>query len=67
MPSFKFTYWTNNCGRDAGNDVEALKVTGLAVVMDNAIDEIKQYGDVIVSDCDHDGYKEAIEKYLLKE
>ena len=34
--------------------------------MDNAIDEIKQYGDVIVSDCDHDGCKEAIEKYLLK-
>lgn len=52
---------------DAGNDVEALKVAGLAVVMDNAIDEIKQYGDVIVSDCDHDGCKEAIEKYLLKE
>jgi|GEM_PF-607311 hydroxymethylpyrimidine pyrophosphatase-like HAD family hydrolase len=52
---------------DAGNDVEALKVAGLAVVMDNAIDEIKQYGDVIVSDCDHDGCVEAIEKYLLKE
>ena len=52
---------------DAGNDVEVLKVAGLAVVMDNAIGEIKQYGDVIVSDCDHDGYKEAIEKYLLKE
>lgn len=52
---------------DAGNDVEALKVAKLAVVMDNAIDEIKQYGDVIVSDCDHDGCKEAIEKYLLKE
>ena len=52
---------------DAGNEVEALKVAGLAVVMDNAIDEIKQYGDVIVSDCDHDGCKEAIEKYLLKE
>lgn len=52
---------------DAGNEVEALKVAGLAVVMDNAIDEIIQYGDVIVSDCDHDGCKEAIEKYLLKE
>ena len=52
---------------DAGNEVEALKVAGLAVVMDNAIDEIKQYGDVIVSDCDHDGCVEAIEKYLLKE
>ena len=47
--------------------LKALKVAGLAVVMDNAIDEIKQYGDVIVSDCDHDGCVEAIEKYLLKE
>lgn len=52
---------------DAGNDVEALKVAGLAVVMDNAIGEIKQYGDVVVSDCDHDGCVEAIENYLLKE
>lgn len=52
---------------DAGTDVEALKVAGLAVVMDNAIDEIKQYGDVIVSDCDHDGCVEAIKNYLLEE
>lgn len=52
---------------DAGNDVEALKVAGLAVVIDNAIDEIKQYGDVIVSDCDHDGCVEAIKNYLLEE
>ena len=55
-----------NTGRNSA-ELEALKVAGLAVVMDNAIDEIKQYGDVIVSDCDHDGCVEAIEKYLLKE
>ena len=53
-----------NTGRNSA-ELEALKVAGLAVVMDNAIDEIKQYGDVIVSDCDHDGCVEAIEKYLL--
>ena len=52
---------------DDGKEVEALKVAGLAVVMDNAIDEIKQYGDVIVSDCDHDGCVEAIKNYLLEE
>ena len=56
-----------NTGRNSVAELEALKVAGLAVVMDNAIDEIKQYGDVIVSDCDHDGCVEAIEKYLLKE
>jgi len=55
-----------NTGRNSA-ELEALKVAGLAVVMDNAIDEIKQYDDVIVSDCDHDGCVEAIEKYLLKE
>lgn len=52
---------------DAYNDLEAFKVAGLAVVMENAVDEIKEYGDVIVNDCDHDGCFEAIEKYLLKE
>ena len=50
-----------NTGRNSA-ELESLKVAGLAVMMDNAIDEIKQYDDVIVSDCDHDGCVEAIEK-----
>jgi hypothetical protein len=50
---------------DAANDVEALKVAGLAVAMGNAIDEVKEIADVVVSDCDHDGCAEAIERYLI--
>ena len=34
--------------------------------MQNANDEIKEICDVIVSDNDHDGCKEAIENYLIR-
>lgn len=51
---------------DAENDKEVLKIAGLAVAMGNAGDSIKDMADVVVSDCDHDGCAEAIEKYLLK-
>lgn len=50
---------------DGDNDREALKIAGLAVVMDNAKESVKQLADVIVSDNDHDGCVEAIERYLL--
>ncbi|MDO5145714.1 MAG: Cof-type HAD-IIB family hydrolase [Eubacteriales bacterium] len=50
---------------DNDNDVDMLKVAGLAVAMGNASDEIKELSDVVVADCDHDGCAQAIEEYLL--
>lgn len=51
---------------DADNDLDVLKTGGLAVAMKNANDNVKKICDVIVNDNDHDGCKEAIEKYLIK-
>lgn len=50
---------------DSDNDLDILKVAGLAVAMGNAKQVVKDMADVIVADCDHDGCAEAIEKYLL--
>lgn len=50
---------------DADNDIGAMKKAGLAIAMDNANENIKGLADVIVSDNDHDGCVEVIEKYLL--
>lgn len=50
---------------DADNDIAALKKSGLAIAMDNANENVKKLATVIVSDNDHDGCVEAIEKYLL--
>lgn len=50
---------------DADNDMEILKTAGLSVAMGNAAPYVKEVCDVIVSDNDHDGCKEAIETYLL--
>ena len=52
---------------DADNDKEALETAGLAVAMGNAKESIKEISDVIVSDNDHDGCTEVIEKYILEE
>ncbi|MFQ9515836.1 MAG: Cof-type HAD-IIB family hydrolase [Eubacterium sp.] len=52
---------------DSYNDVEILKTAGLSVAMGNANDTVREICDVMVSDCDHDGCAEAIEKYLLCE
>ena len=49
---------------DADNDIEALKVAGLSVAMGNAKQHIKDMCDVIVSDNDHDGCVDVIERYL---
>nr|WP_294376466.1 HAD hydrolase family protein [uncultured Clostridium sp.] len=42
-----------------------MKKAGLSIAMGNANENIKQLADVIVSDNDHDGCAEAIEKFLL--
>lgn len=50
---------------DADNDAEAMKKAGLAVAMGNANDQIKKLADVIVSDNDHDGCKEVLERFFF--
>lgn len=50
---------------DAENDVSMLRTAGLAVAMGNALDAVKVEADAVVSDCDHDGVAEVIERYFL--
>lgn len=44
-----------------------LAIARLAIAMGSAKESIKEISDVIVSDNDHDGGAEVIEKYLLEE
>ncbi len=50
---------------DSDNDLEILETVGLAVAMGNANERVKKIADVVVSDNEHCGVKEAIDKYLL--
>lgn len=50
---------------DADNDMDVLRTAGLSIAMGNAASAVKAVCDVTVSDCDHDGCVEAMEKYLL--
>ena len=52
---------------DADNDIGALKMAGLSVAMGNASEKIKKICDVTVADNDHDGCREAIERFLFQE
>lgn len=52
---------------DSDNDVEMLKTAGLAAAMGNALKHVKEISQIVVSDNDHDGCAEVIEKYLLSE
>lgn len=49
---------------DAPNDMEILKSAGLSVAMGNATDSIKDICDVVVSDNDHNGVLEVINRYF---
>ena len=49
---------------DGNNDLDIFAIAGLAVAVANANDRVKKAADVIVSDNDHDGVKEAIERFL---
>lgn len=53
------------CMGDSGNDVSMLEEAGLAVVMGNAPDFIKKYGDYITDTNENDGVAKAIEKFIL--
>ncbi|MBR1408450.1 MAG: HAD family phosphatase [Clostridia bacterium] len=50
---------------DADNDLPMLRAAGLGIAMGNAAPAVKAAAGAAVSDCDHDGCKEAIRRYLL--
>ena len=50
---------------DGANDISVLDSVGLAIVMDNAPDEVKAVADYITLDVDHSGLAAAINKFLL--
>lgn len=51
---------------DSPNDMAMLKEAGLAVVMGNGEQEVKEIADYITADNDHDGVGEAIRKFVLR-
>ena len=50
---------------DSTNDIEIMKVAGLSIGMGNSMQEVKDICKVLVSDNNHNGCVEAIEKYLI--
>ena len=50
---------------DSDNDLPMLERAGLAVAMGNAREHVREAAGAIVSDNDHDGCAEAIERFLL--
>lgn len=53
------------CG-DGFNDIPMMRYAGLAVAMENAQDETKEWADYIAPSNDEDGVAVAIEKFALK-
>ncbi len=51
---------------DMPNDVDMFKKSGFAIAMGNASHDVKDEADVVTGDCDHEGFAEAIEKFILK-
>ena len=49
---------------DADNDLDVLRAAGLAVAMGNANEHVKEVCDVVVSDNDHDGIVEVIDRFF---
>lgn len=49
---------------DSMNDVPAFALAGLSVAMGNASDEVKKRADTETADNDHDGVRQAIDKYF---
>lgn len=50
---------------DGYNDLSMLKMVGTPIVMDNALDGVKDYAKHITKDNDHDGVAFGIQKFLL--
>ena len=51
---------------DGDNDGAMIRMAGLGVAMENALDEIKKAADVITASNDADGVAIAIEKWAIK-
>ena len=50
---------------DADNDLPMLRTAGLGIAMGNATEEVRAAAGAVVADCDHDGCREAIRRFLL--
>lgn len=50
---------------DGYNDLSMLEMVGTPIVMDNALDGVKEYGRYITLDNDNDGVAHGIQKYLV--
>jgi HAD superfamily hydrolase (TIGR01484 family) len=50
---------------DSANDIPLFKSAGLKIAMGNAIDELKELADYVVSDAENDGFVEAMERFVL--
>lgn len=50
---------------DMPNDVDMFKKSGFAIAMGNASHDVKDEADVVTADCDHDGFAEAVEKFII--
>ncbi|MFC2012669.1 Cof-type HAD-IIB family hydrolase [Chloroflexota bacterium] len=50
---------------DERNDIPLLTEAGLAVAMENALDEVKAVADYVTLDVDHSGVAAAVNKFLL--
>jgi len=50
---------------DSYNDLPLLRAAGFGIAMGSSPDSLKAAADVVVSDVDHDGVVEAIDRYVL--
>lgn len=49
---------------DGENDIEMLKTAGTAVVMENALEQVKTYADIVCPSNENDGIANTLMKYL---
>ena len=50
---------------DGANDISLLATAGLAIAMQNAPPELKAVADYVTADIAHNGFAQAVQKYLL--
>ena len=50
---------------DMPNDITMFEKGGLSIAMGNAGDVVKAAADVATGDCDHDGFADAVARYIL--